>query len=223
MSGSGIATDERGSIYFATGNGTFDSSGTPVDFGDSEIRMTLLQSGLHVADYFTPYNQEKLFDNDEDVGSGGTLLLPDQPGPYPHELIQVGKEGSIYVVDRDNMGHYNSQNNSQIIQNVIGQIGGIFSTPAYWNGNVYFGPAQDHLKAFSLTNGLLSSMPTSESTYKFTYPGANPTVSANGNTNGIVWIIEADNQNNHNEVLRAYDANNLATELYDTNENLSPG
>lgn len=221
MSGGGIATDGRGSVYFATGNGTFDSSGRPADFGDSVIRMFISNTGLAVGDYFTPYNQQTLGNNDEDLGSGGPLLLPDQPGPYPHELIQVGKEGSIYVVNRDNMGHYNSQDNSQIIQNITEQIGGVYSTPAYWNGNVYFGSAQDHLKAFSLTNGLLSSMPTSESTYKFTYPGPNPVVSANGNANGIVWIIEADNQNDHNEVLRAYDANNLATELYDSNQDLN--
>ncbi|MGB9254676.1 MAG: chitobiase/beta-hexosaminidase C-terminal domain-containing protein [Candidatus Korobacteraceae bacterium] len=219
MSGSGIATDGRGSVYFATGNGTFDTSGSLTDFGDSTIRMFLSStSGLTVADYFTPYDQLKLDNNDEDVGSGGTLLLPDQPGPYPHELIQVGKEGSIYVVDRDNMGHYNSQNNSQIIQNVAGQVGGVFSTPTYWNGNVYFGGSQDYLKAFSLTNGLLSTTPTSQSTIKFKYPGPNPTISANGNTNGVVWVIESDNQSNGNEVLRAYDANNLATELYDTNQ-----
>ena len=221
MAGSGLAADGVGSIYFATGNGSFDSSGTPVDFGDSEVRMTLPPSGLYVADYFTPYDQLYLGDNDKDVGSGGTLLLPDQPGPYPHELIQVGKEGSIYVVNRDNMGHYDSQNNSQIIQNITGQVGGMFSTPAYWNGNVYLGAAQDYLKAFSLTNGMLSATPTSQSTFKFTYPGPNPTISASGTANAIVWIIEADNQNDHNEVLRAYDANNLATEFYDTNQNLT--
>jgi hypothetical protein len=220
MSGSGLATDERGSVYFATGNGSFDTSSHPLNFGDSSIRMFLSTSGLAVGDYFTPYNELSLGNNDEDVGSGGTLLLPDQPGPYPHELIQVGKEGSIYVVNRDNMGHYNSQNNSQIIQNLTGQVGGIFSTPAYWNGNVYFGGSQDYLKAFSLTNGVLSATPTSESSYKFTYPGPNPIVSANGDSNGIVWILETDSQNNHNEVLRAYDANNLTTELYDTSQNL---
>ncbi len=221
MSGSGLATDERGSIYFTTGNGTFDTSGTPVDLGDSIIRMFLSTSGLVVGDYFTPYNELTLGDNDVDVGSGGTLLLPDQPGPYPHELIQVGKEGSIYVVDRDHMGHYTSQNNSQIIQNLTGQVGGMFSTPTYWNGNVYFGGSQDYLKAFSLTNGVLSSTPTSQSTFKFGYPGPGPIVSASGNTNGIVWVLETDGQNKHNEVLRAYDANNLATELYDTNQNLN--
>lgn len=221
MSGSGLATDERGSVYFATGNGTFDTSGTPVDFGDSVVRMFISNTGLAIGDYFTPYNQLTLFNNDEDLGSGGTLLLPDQPGPYPHELIQVGKEGSIYVVNRDNMGHYNSQNNSQIIQNVTGQIGGMFSTPAYWNGNVYFGGSQDYFKVFSLTNGVLSSTPTSKSSYKFTYPGPNPIISANGNTNGIAWILETDSQNSHNEVLRAYDANNLGSELYDTLQNLN--
>jgi hypothetical protein len=134
-------------------------------------------------------------------------------------LIQAGKDGSIYVVDRDNMGHYNPDNNSQIVQNLTGQVGGIFSTPAYWNGNVYFGGHRDALKAFSLTNGMLSAIPTSESGVTFTFPGPTASVSANGNTNGIVWALQTDaTLNGGNEVLYAFDATNLSNELYDTTQ-----
>ena len=219
MSGGGIAADGNGSVYFATGNGTFDTSGTPVDFGDSVIRMTLNGSGPTAADYFTPYNQGNLENGDIDVASGGPLLLPDQPGSHPKELIQVGKEGSIYVIDRANMGHYNPHNNSQLVQNLIGQVGGIYGTPAYWNGNVYFGASYDALKAFSVINGMLSSVPTSSSALSFTYPGATPSISANGDNDAILWVLQTDTQNNGNEVLRAYDATNLASELYDSNQN----
>lgn len=221
MSGGGMATDGSDSVYLATGNGSFDISGTPVDFGDSVIRMTLGDAGVEVADYFTPYNQGNLNSGDVDVASGGPLLLPDQPGPHAKELIQVGKEGSIYVIDRTSMGHYNPQNNTQIVQNLTGQVGGMYGTPAYWDGNVYFGASYDALKAFSLTNGTLSPTPTSSSTLTFTYPGATPSISASGNNDAILWILQTDTQNNGNEVLRAYDATNLATELYDSNQNLS--
>jgi len=219
MSGGGIAADPNGSVYFATGNGTFDTSGTPIDFGDSVIRMTLNGSGPAVADYFTPYDQGNLESGDIDVASGGPLLLPDQPGPHPKELIQVGKEGSIYVIDRTNMGHYNPRNNSQIVQNLTGQVGGIYGMPAYWNGNVYFGASYDALKAFSVTNGMLSSTPTSSSALTFTYPGATPSISANGDNDAILWVLQTDTRNNGKEVLRAYDATNLASELYDSNQN----
>ena len=217
-SGAGLSADGSG-VYFATGNGTFDTNGSPVDFGDSVIRMTLGSSGPTVADYFTPYNQGELESNDEDVASGGSVLLPDQPGAHPQELIQVGKEGSIYVIDRTAMGHYNSHDNSQIVQNLTGQINGIYGLPAYWNGNVYFAGSFDNLKAFSLTNGRLSATPTSSSTLNFHYPGATPSVSANGSSGGIVWMLQTDTQNGGNEVLRAYDATNLANELYDSNQN----
>jgi hypothetical protein len=221
MSGAGMADDGAGSVYLATGNGTFDTSGSPVDFGDSVVRMTLSSTGAAVADYFTPYDQGNLESGDQDVASGGPLLLPDQPGPHPKELVQVGKEGSIYVIDRTNMGHYNSQNNSQIVQNLTGQIGGIYGVPAYWNGNVYFGASQDVLKAFSLTNGVLSSTPTSSSTLAFGYPGATPSVSANGTKDAVLWVLETDLLYEGNEVLRAYDPTNLSTELYDSTQNLA--
>lgn len=221
MAGSGIAADASGNIFVPSGNGTFDTNGNPTDVGDSILRMTLGQSGLTVADYFTPYNELDLYHEDHDVGSGGLVLLPDQPGSHPHELVQSGKEGSIYVVDRDNMGHFNPNNNSQIVQNITGEIGQLFAGPAYWNNTVYFGGSRDHLKAFSVTNGLLSSTPTSETPTTFGYPGPTPSISANGTSNAIIWALQTDSHvNNGNAVLRAYDATNLQNELYDSLANL---
>ena len=218
MSGAGMATADSG-VFFATGNGTFDSSGSPTDVGDSAIRMEFAASGLVVGDYFTPYDQRSLEINDKDVASGGPLLLPTQPGPHPKEMIQLGKEGSIYVIDRTAMGHYDPNNNSQIIQNLTGQVGGMFGGPAYWNGNVYFGTNRHPVQVFRLTNGMLSSTPTSATPESFTFPGPTPSLSANGTHDGIMWIVETDTQHSHNEVLRAYDATNLATELYNTLQN----
>jgi len=217
MSGAGLAADTAGNVFVPTGNGTFDTSGQVTDFGDSIARMTLNNSSLRVSDYFTPYDQGYMYDNDQDVASGGALLLPDQSGPHVHELVQAGKEGSIYVVDRDNMGHYNPNNNDQIVQNLTNQIGAVFSAPAYWNNNVYFGGVRDSLKAFSLTNGLLSSSPTSRSPAIFNYPGTTPVISANGNTNAIVWALQTStSQNDGYAVLYAYNATNLNNEIYST-------
>ena len=216
--GTGLASDAAGNVFGVTGNGTFDTSGTPVDFGDSIVKLTLGSSGLTVADYFTPYNQQTLEDNDLDLGSGGALLLPDQPGPVPHEAIGVGKLGSIYLVNRDDMGHYNSQNNSQIVQEIDNQVGGIFGLGAYWNNNVYFAAAGDSLKQFSLANGLLSSTPVSTAPVNFGFPSSTPSISSNGNSDGIVWLLQADAYPG-NEILYACDATNVANVLYNSTQN----
>ncbi len=222
MGGGGIAQDSSGDLYLSTGNGTFDTSGQVTDFGDSVVRMGAAHHYMAVEDYFTPYDENYDYHHDKDVGSGGVMLLPDQPGPYPHEVIAGGKSGIIYVVNRDNMGHFNPNGNSQIVQNITDQISGLFGTPTYWNGNVYFGGYNDSIKAFSLTNGLLSTTPTSKTVVTFGFPGTTPSVSSNGNGNGIVWALLSDaSLNNGNGVLYAYDANDLATELYDTTQNAS--
>lgn len=220
MSGAGIGADASGNLFVPTGNGTFDTSGTPVDFGDSIVKIASGGSSFAPSDYFTPYDEGSLEAGDIDLGSGGALLLPDQPGAHVHEVIQVGKEGTLYLVDRDNMGHFNANNNSQIVQSITGELQAVLSSPAYWNGNVYIGGIQDALKAYSLTDGLLSLTPTSETGVTFTYLGPSPSVSANGSTNGIVWALFTDsNLNDGNEVLYAFDATNLGVELYDSNQN----
>ena len=217
-SGAGPAADSAGSVYIGTGNGTYDSS---ADYGDSILRLTHSGSTFTVADYFTPWDQATLDYYDGDLGSGGVLLLPDQPGSqHPHLLLQVGKEGTIDLVDRDDMGHFNPNNDNQIVQTLPYAIGPMWGSPAFWNSSVYFGGTSDHLKAwgFNPRTQRLTTNHTSESSESFNYPGPTPAVSSNATGNGIVWIIETDT-NGGNAVLRAYDATNLATEIYNSDQN----
>jgi len=214
MSGQGLGADALGNLIFSTGNGTFDTSENPVDFGDSIVKLTLSESTFTVSDYFTPYNQSYMDLNDKDVASGGVLLLPDQPGPYPHEAIGGGKYPTVYVVNRDDMGHYNSAGNSQIIQNIPISQGGSWAAPIYWNENVYFAWPGQPIQAYSVSNGLLSSSPTSMSPTSFNWPGAGMAISADGNTNTILWAVE--NNQSEETVLHAYDATNVGTELYNS-------
>jgi outer membrane protein assembly factor BamB len=223
--GSGPAADSSGAIYAGSGNGTFDADSNGSDFGDSILRLTWSSANhtITVADYFTPWDQQTLDAYDRDLGSGGLVLLPDQPGTrYPHLLVQAGKEGTIDLVNRDSMGHFHAGNDSQIVQTLPYAIGGLFGAPAFWNNYAYFNGIYDHLKAFAFDPQaqLLSIAPTSQSPEQFVYPGSTPAVSSNGSSNGIVWIIEADAvAQGGNAVLRAYDANNLASEIYNSEQN----
>jgi hypothetical protein len=227
QSGGGLASDATGNIYFTTSNGTFDINTGGLDYGDSFMKVSASGS---VTDYFTPHDQSNMDVNDLDLGSAGPVLLVDQTtGNFPHLLISAGKTGTIYVVNRDNMGQYNPNNDSQIVQSLPGVLpngdaeSGNFSQPAYYNGYVYFGAVNDTLKAFQLTNGLLSTAPTSESAAVYQVRGASFAISANGSSGGILWALQnngasADNDVGAPGVLFAYDANNLATELYDTTQ-----
>ena len=220
--GSGPAADASGSIYTATGNGDFTASSGGNDYGDSVLRLTWSFAGLTIADYFTPWDQQTLDNNDTDVGSGGLVLLPDQTGSrYPHLLLQAGKEGTIDLINRDNMGHWNPANDDQIVQTLPFTIGGLFGGPAFWNNNAYFGGIYDYLKSFAFNpqTEQLSTAPTSETPEAFAFPGPTPAISSNGTNNGIVWIIETDGSGSGNAVLRAYPASNLGTELYNSQQN----
>ena len=222
-SGSGPAADSSGSIYVPTGNGDFTGSSGGTDFGDSVLRLTWsgLTESLTVSDYFTPWDEQTLDQGDGDVASGGVLLLPDQPGlPYPYLLVQAGKDGTIDLINRDDMGHWHAGNDSQIVQTLPYVIGALLGAPAFWNDTAYFGGSSDYLKAFAFDphRQLLSTSPTSRSAEQFNYPGPTPSISSNGVNNGIVWIIESDNLNNGYAVLRAYLAQNLAVELYNSEQ-----
>jgi hypothetical protein len=219
QSGCGPAADATGNIYFNTGNGAFDANTGGVDYGDSIVK---LNSSGTVLDYFTPYNQATLDATDADVGSSGLVLLPDQTGTYSHVLIGAGKQGVIYSVNRDGMGKYNAASN-QNIQSLAGlSSSGLFGSPAYWNGNVYFAAWNDYLRAFQVSNGTVAL--SSHSSVTLAFPGATPSVSSNGTSNGIVWIIQENVPNDTvitnppTAVLRAYDATNLANELYDSTQ-----
>ena len=223
MSGQGMAADSSGNIYVPTGNGTFDTTNVPAtELGDTILKMA--GSNLALLDYFTPYDQLNLDLSDGDVGSGGVLLLPDQPGNYPHLLVEAGKEGTIYVINRDQMTklnqHYCSgcNSNSQIVQELPGAIGGMWASPAYWNGNVYFWGQGDVLKQYSLSNGQLSANPTSMNSLSVHNFGVTPIISSNGTTNGIVWGLASPDGGANQEILYAYSATNVAAELYDSNQ-----
>lgn len=217
------AVDSAGNLYAMTGNGTFDvnlGGLSDVDYGDTFLKLFPNGANLGVSDYFTPSDQNNLNMNDLDLGSGGPLLLPDQPSMIPHLLVGAGKDGTIYVVNRDDMGQFQSGNNPKIVQALTQAVGADFSTPAYWQNQVYFLGSADVLKTFTLTNGLLSTSPTSQSSTVFGFPGATPSVSANGTANGIIWVLQTDSFSNTSgtAVLRAYDATNVATELYDSKQ-----
>ncbi len=223
QSGAGPAADAGGSIFLVTGNGTFSvgSSNYTVDsFGDSFLKLTAT-NGLALVDYFTPYNQASLDSADQDLGSGGALVLPDAVGTatHSHLLVGAGKEGKIYLIDRDHLGHFNAAGDTQIVQSLPGAIGGAWSMPAYFNGAIYYGGSGDALKAFKLSGGLLGTTPVSHSTGTLGWPGATPSVSANGASNGIVWALQTDAfASGGPAVLHAYNAANLATELYNSSQ-----
>jgi hypothetical protein len=225
--GGGLATDTTGDIYFVTSNGDFDANTAGIDYGDS---VEKLSSSGSVVDYFTPHDQQNMSANNLDLGAGGPVMLVDQAtGPFPHLLISAGKSGTIYVINRDNLGKYNANNDNQIVQSLPGALPngtqeiGNFSTPVYFNGYVFFGAVQDKLKAFQLTNGQLSATPTSQSAAVYGVRGASFAISANTPSNGILWALQNNGASPDNDVgnpgiLFAYDANSLSTELYDSSQ-----
>jgi hypothetical protein len=224
QNGTGIASDGQ-SLFFLDANGTFDTTlnkkGFPNkgDYGNAFLKVSIKNKKLHVVDYFNMYNTVQESDSDEDLGSGGALVLPamkDSSGTIRHLAIGAGKDQNIYVVDRTNMGKFNPNNDNAIYQEIDGVLGGgEWASSAYFDGNVYFGPVGNHLLQFRFTKARLSTSPRSRSVASFTYPGTTPSVSANGLSNGIVWTIE---HSDPNDILHAYNARNLANELYNSNQ-----
>jgi hypothetical protein len=216
----GPAADKDGNVFLATGNGKFDVDSGGRDYGDSVLKLSIEKGSLMVRDFFTPFNQKELNSDDLDIGSGGPLLLPDQPGPHPHLLMVGGKGASLYVINRDRMGKYHAGDDSHAVQ--VLRIGsGIYSAPAYWNQHVYIFAADDVLKDFAVEHGQLSSLPVARGNTTFIDPGATPTVSANGSRNGIVWVLRSKGWRSPdtNAELYAYDAANVAHELYNSEQN----
>jgi hypothetical protein len=217
--GGGLSADQDGNIFVESGNGTFDNG---TDFAETVLKLTPDGDSLTLADYYTANNYSTLTKNDWDL-SGGILLLPDQPGTYPHLMIGGGKEGTIYVMNRDDLGGYDSSGND-IVQYIVGAIlgsvpkgtdYGIWNTPSYFNGNVYINGQYDYPKMFTLTNGLLPTTPTSTGTITMKSPAA--IISANGNQNGIVWLF--GKYDTATPTLYAFNPNDLTQEYYDTTQN----
>ncbi len=199
MSGCGLGVDTNGDLIAITGNGSFDTNPPTVDYGDSFLRLTPGGGTMSVTSFFTPLNELLLDDEDLDMGAGGNLLLPTQPGPNPDLMIGAGKVGTLYLVNRDSMGGFNASQD-QMVQELPSAVGGMFSTPAYWQGTVpnvglqnmvYTIGVNDQPKIFVLSNGLLQTPPASTAVNTFGFPGASPVISANGTTGGILWAIDS--------------------------------
>jgi uncharacterized protein YegP (UPF0339 family) len=224
-SGAGIAADaSTGQIFVAVSNGTFDTTlnanGFPnqSDFGNAFVRLNVVNGQLNAQDYWTMSNTVPESAQDADLGSGGVLLLPDLTNASGQTVklgTGAGKDGKLYVFNRMNMGKFNSQNNSALYQEFPAALGGtVFSTPAWFNGTVYYGAVGDRIRAFTVNNALLSTQPASATDNFFEYPGATPAISANGTSDPVLWAVENANP----AVLHAYDATNLAHELYNSNQ-----
>jgi outer membrane protein assembly factor BamB len=223
MSGAGPAADPNGNIFALDANGTFDTTldvqGFPSqgDFGNAFLKIATTNRQLTVADYFEMSNQSAENSIDQDLGSGGALVLPDftdSSGRTRHLAVGAGKDANIYMADRDSMGKFNPSSNN-IYQEVQGALaGGVFSMPAFFNNTVYYGAVGDSIKAFSIMNAQLVNTPASKTANAFSYPGATPSISANGTNNAILWAAENANP----AVLHAFDAGNLGHELYNSNQ-----
>jgi hypothetical protein len=224
------STDNPASIFAITGNGPFDTNLVNQfpqngDYGDTFLKLS---PSLAVSDYFTAYNQSDLATADHDFGSSGTVVLPgmkDANNVIRHLAVGCGKDSNIYIVDRDNMGKYipGATTNANLYQEVFSVLpGGLYSTPAYFNGSLYFGPNGHSLRQFKFTKAKLRTTAASTTSIAFGYPGATPSISAFGTTGGIVWAYERTSGTNPgNAVLHAYDALNLATELYNSTQNVT--
>src|SRR6266403_1641451 len=209
QSGVGLAADASGNIFVETaeaGLHGFDVPNGGQTYCNSVVKLS---PSLTVADYFTPWNVAYLNSHDLDLSSTGAVILPKQAGPYPHELIASGKQGIVYVLNRDNLGMF-SPNDNQIIQEFALEPGAtsdvLFGSPAYWNNTVYFAPVTSQLMAFPLSGGLLGTPRKTPQKY---YGRHSLFVSANGNSNGILWVITGQ--------LLAFDAVSLKL-LYTTNQ-----
>ncbi len=219
QSGGGAAADAQGNVYVMTGDGSFDAASGGSNYGNSFLKLS--GAGLTVTDYFTPYNQSTLQAVNADLGAGGAMLLPDQAVGPPRLLVGAGKQGIVYLLNRDNMGKFQVGSDTQIVQSFPAGVCGagacaIFSTPAYFNGTVYLAAVRDRLKAYTLSNGRLTL--AKQSAVAFPWPGATAVVSANASGNGIVWTLET-NGSGAPAVLRAHAAADVSVELYSSAQN----
>jgi len=232
QAGAAPVADADGNVYVQTADGEFTMNTGGKDIGDSTLKLHLNGNSLDIVDWFTPFNQDCLNTGDLDYGASGGMLIPDQPGALPHLMVTGSKEGRIYLLNRDNLGHFSATGSiPQIPQDILlnpapcGQTSNdttyrMYGTGTFWHGTVYLGSVFSGLRAFSLSNAHLT--PTSMT--QTVMPGNGqqrrgviPLISTNGNTQGIVWIVQYGLD--HSIIMHAYDATNLQTELYNTNQN----
>jgi len=212
MAGCGLSADSSGNLYVVVGNGSFSANTGGKDYADSVVKLT---PDLTVSDYFTPFNQADLNAGDVDLGSSGFVLLADQSGANPHIGVTAGKEGRIYVLNRDNLGKFSAIDDSQAVQTLPQALGTTangrnLSTAVLWQNNVFYAGRNDFAKQYQVSNGVLTTTPVQQTTHQFGF-SATSALSADGSTKGILWTIEGGAN-----VLHAYDATNISTELYNS-------
>jgi hypothetical protein len=223
--GAGPAADSNGNIYFLDANGTFDTkldaNGFPVkgDYGNAIMKLSTKKGQLAVADYFNMYNTVSESNADEDLGSGGAMVVPnikDSSGIVHTLVVGAGKDANIYLANRANLGKFNPNNNNQIYQEVTGALGGqVFSAPAFAGKTIYYGAVGDAIKAFAFNaSGLLNPTPASATSTRFSFSGTTPSISGSSASNLLLWATE----NTSPAVLHGYRANNLGVELYNSNQ-----
>jgi hypothetical protein len=223
MGGGAPAVDSSGNLYFITGNGTFDANTGGSNYGDSVVKLSTT-NGLSVADYFTPLDQASLDANDTDFGSGAATILIDQPaGPVTHLVIGGGKQGNLFLLNRDNLGKFSGSTNNVVETVSVGNP--IFATPVFWQSSLYVagvGPLKQF--AFNPAMGKFNGAPFSQSAASYGFPGATPSLSSNGASNAILWALDnslyctPQSPGCGATVLRAYDATNLASELWNSSQ-----
>jgi hypothetical protein len=226
MAGGAPAADSSGGLYLSTGNGTFDSVNN--NFGDTVLKLDT-SAGLAVNDWFTPFNQSNLEIQDIDLGSSGIVLLPDQSSGPAHLMVTGGKEGKLYLLNRDSMGHFCSSctattGDTNTVQSFDASIA-IFGIPAFWHNGLYFAGVADKLSLFPFNpaTGQFDTTPASQSSLTYGFPGATPSISSQASSNGIVWAIDSSQFGIPKNVggpavLHAYDATNLGIELWNSSQ-----
>jgi len=215
--GWGPVADENGLIYFATGDGPFNGNLGEEDWGETVLQMT---PQLTINNYFTPYNENTF--QQHDIGSGGVLILPDQPGLYPHLATIAGDQGTIFLLNRDSMGQFTPNGPDNVVQEIPTALNVVRGGPAYYAGPtgtyLYYCGWNNPLEAYALSTSPSTAL-TLAGTSKGSCGGGGgtiPAVSSNGATagTGIVWITTRPNAQGLKPVLlRALDATNIASQL----------
>jgi Big-like domain-containing protein len=214
--GTAAVDDNTGDLYIVSG---VDAGDPFSGYNDSVLRLSA--GDLSVLDYFTPSNEDYLEQKDLDFGSGTDVFMPDNGSSTPHEVIGGGKDGRIFVVNRDNMGQFHNPDQViQVVQTGVQSYDNLFSTPAFWNNLLYFHSENDVLKVYSwdTNTGLLSTSPVSKGDVKYSLHGATTAISANGTSNGIAWEIDSSADTTGPAILHAYYATQVGTELYNSSQ-----
>jgi hypothetical protein len=214
--GGGISADEAGYVYVVTSNGTFDVNKGGIDYGESVLKLQVQSGQFQIVDYFTPFNQAILTKDDLDLGSSPALILPDQPGTNPHLLVMGGKDGRVWVLNRDNLGHLQA-NDAGALQIIPGLSDELIDGVSYWNGNLYLQEIGDYLYQFPLQNGVAQTAVPSTDEFGG-YPDDVAVITSNGTSNAVLWFLLTTGYGSGGPgILYAFDANNIANQLYNSN------